>query len=247
MHLTLHADYGLRALLYLAADPTRVVSTTEIGRAYGISKNHLVRVAQSLRDAGLIHLTMGRAGGLTLAKAPSAIRIGQVVRALEPDLRIVECFAPETNTCPIAPKCGLSQIIGEALDAFLSALDRYTIAEVLRRSGPTLSSYFLPVSALLKRREPASGKAASGKPASGKPASGKAASRKATSDKPASGKPTSGKPASGKPRPRPRAAQRSSKSTRRSRRQVSSSVPAASMAPRVVSAKRSAGTPSRCR
>ncbi len=232
MHLTLHADYGLRALLYLAADPTRVVSTTEIGRAYGISKNHLVRVAQSLRDAGLIHLTMGRAGGLTLAKAPSAIRIGQVVRALEPDLRIVECFAPDTNTCPIAPKCGLSQVIGEALDAFLSALDRYTIAEVLRRSGPTLSSYFLPVSALLERSKAASSKAASSKAASGKAASSKAAS---------------GKAASGKPRPRPRAAQRSSRSTRRSRRQVSSSVPAASMAPRVVSARRSAGTPSRCR
>lgn len=223
MHLTLHADYGLRALLYLAADPTRVVSTTEIGRAYGISKNHLVRVAQSLRDAGLIHLTMGRAGGLTLAKAPAAIRIGQVVRALEPDLRIVECFAPDTNTCPIAPKCGLSQVIGEALDAFLSALDRYTIAEVLRRSGPTLSSYFLPVSALIGR-----GKAASA-------ANGKAANA------------ASGKANGGKPRPRPQPAQRRSKSTRRSRRQVSSSVPAASMAPRVVSAKRSGGTPNRCR
>lgn len=208
MHLTLHADYGLRTLVYLAASPTRVVSTTEIGRAYDISKNHLVRVAQSLRDAGLIHLTMGRAGGLTLAKAPSAIRIGQVVQALEPELRIVECFDPETNTCPIAPKCGLSPIIGEALSAFLAALDRYTIADVLRRSGPTLSSYFLPVSALL-RRVP-----------SGKPASGKA---------------------------RPRSAQRSFKSTRRSRRQVSSLVPAASMAPRVVSDRRSAGTPKRCR
>lgn len=228
MHLTLHADYGLRALLYLAADPTRVVSTTEIGRAYGISKNHLVRVAQSLRDAGLIHLTMGRAGGLTLAKTPAAIRIGQVVRALEPELRIVECFAPETNTCPIAPKCGLSPIIGEALDAFLTSLDRYTIADVLRRSGPTLSSYFLPVSALIGR-----GKAASA-------ANGKAANA-------ASGKANGGKANGGKPRPRPQPAQRRSKSTRRSRRQVSSSVPAASMAPRVVSAKRSGGTPNRCR
>lgn len=208
MRLTLHADYGLRALVYLAASPTRVVSTTEIGRAYDISKNHLVRVAQSLRDAGLVHLTMGRAGGLTLAKAPSAIRIGEVVRALEPELRIVECFDPKTNTCPIAPKCGLSPIIGEALGAFLAMLDRYTIADVLRRSGPTLSSYFLPVEALLRRRAPSGGKAA-------------------------------------KPRPRP--AQRSSKSTRRSRRQDSSSVPAASMAPRVVSASRSAGTPRRCR
>lgn len=213
MRLTLHADYGLRALVYLAAAPDRVVSTTEIGRAYGISKNHLVRVAQSLRDGGFIHLTMGRAGGLALARPPSAIRIGEVVRALEPELRIVECFDPESNTCPIAPKCGLSPIIGEALDAFLASLDRFSISDVVRRSGPTLSSYFLPVSALTRRRPKAGASQAKARPKNASAPRG----------------------------------QRSSKSTRRSRRQVSSSLPLASSAPRVVSTKRSSGTPSRAR
>ena len=47
MRFTLHTDYGLRVLLYAAAHPDRVVTTAEIGAAYGISKHHLVRVAQS--------------------------------------------------------------------------------------------------------------------------------------------------------------------------------------------------------
>ncbi|MBK7535339.1 MAG: Rrf2 family transcriptional regulator [Myxococcales bacterium] len=230
MRLTLHADYGLRTLVYLAAAPDRVVSTTEIGRAYGISKNHLVRVAQSLRDAGFIRLTMGRSGGLTLARPTTAIRIGEVIRSLEPELRIVECFDPATNTCPIAPRCGLSPIIGDALDAFLASLNRYTIADVLRQSGPTLSSFFIPVGALTRRvaKTPAKAKAKTKTPAKTKAVAARPRATNAASKSGGRG-------------------QRSSRSTRRSRRQVSSSLPLASMAPRVVSPSRSAATPSRCR
>ncbi len=151
MRLTLHTDYGLRVLVYLATAPDRVVTTTEIGQAYGISKNHLVRVAHSLRDAGLIELTTGRSGGLALARPAQTIRIGEVVRALEPELRMVECFDKGTNTCPIAPRCGLTGIIAESLTAFFATLDRYTVADVVARSGPTLSSYFIPTGKLARK------------------------------------------------------------------------------------------------
>ncbi len=156
MHLTLHTDYGLRVVLYLAARPGRVITTGEIGRAYGISKNHLVRVAHSLRDGGFIELSAGRAGGLSLARPPAQIRIGDVVRALEPEMRIVECFDPATSTCPIAPACALGEALRQALEAFLARLDRVTVADMIRRSGPSLPSHFLPVDALVKgpRRSP---------------------------------------------------------------------------------------------
>ena len=188
MRLTLHADYGLRALVYLAAHPDRVVPTTEIGHAYGISKNHLVRVAQSLRDGGFIELTAGRAGGLRLARPAAAIRVGDVVRTLEPDLRVVECFDARTSTCPISPVCGLSRALDGALAAFLAELDRFTIADAVARSGPQLRSHFLPVASLVRRPPPAP-----------PPANGKSPPGKRMSGKPVSGRPVSGKAASGKP------------------------------------------------
>ncbi len=151
MRLTLHTDYGLRVLVYLATAQGRVVTTTEIGQAYGISKNHLVRVAHSLRDAGLIELTTGRAGGLSLARPAQEILLGEVVRALEPDLRMVECFDKKSNSCPIAPKCGLTGLIAESLTAFFTSLNRYTVADVVSRSGPTLSSYFIPAGKLARK------------------------------------------------------------------------------------------------
>jgi Rrf2 family nitric oxide-sensitive transcriptional repressor len=147
VHLTLHADYSLRVLLYLAARPDRLVSTQEVSEAYGISKNHLVRVVQALGKHGFIEVRPGRSGGLTLARAPSDISLGQVFRVTEPDFHLVECFDRQTNTCPIAPACGLKGILFEARDAFLAVLDKYTLADVTKRSRKDLTDFFLPVAA----------------------------------------------------------------------------------------------------
>lgn len=152
MRLTLHTDYGLRVLVYLATHVGRAVPTTEIGRAYGISKNHLVRVAQSLRDAGVVELTVGRGGGLALSRPANEIRVGQVVRALERDLRLVECFDRETNTCPIAAVCGLKSPLNRAMEAFLAVLDEVTVAEVVERSGPKLPAQFLTLTKSPRKR-----------------------------------------------------------------------------------------------
>ncbi len=144
MHLTLHADYSMRVLLYLAARPESLVSTQEVSEAYGISKNHLVRVVQALGKEGLIEVRPGRTGGITLARPPTEISLGQVFRVTEPDFHLVECFNQEENTCPIAPACGLKGVLYEAREAFLGVLDKYTLADVMKRSRRDLTDLFLP-------------------------------------------------------------------------------------------------------
>lgn len=134
MQLSLHADYALRVLLYAGSNPKTTVTTQQISTAYGISRNHLVRVVQTLGEVGYVRVTQGRAGGLMLAKAPEEIRLGQVVRDAEPNLRLVECFDRATNTCPIIDSCGLKGPLRKALEAFLAELDKYTLADLL--AGP---------------------------------------------------------------------------------------------------------------
>jgi len=131
VQLSLHADYGLRVLLYLGSHPGEIVATKRISDAYGISKNHLVRVMQTLGDHGYIRVIPGRAGGVTLAKDPSTIHLGEVVRDAEPNLHLVECFDLETNTCPIIGVCGLKSHLQHALDAFLAELNKNTLADLL--------------------------------------------------------------------------------------------------------------------
>lgn len=101
MQLTYHSDYSLRMLIYLTINSDRLVSTEEISNAYGISKNHLVRVAQTLNRHGFINLYAGRKGGIKLARDPKDIIIGDVVRHTEPNFHLVECFDKENNSCSI--------------------------------------------------------------------------------------------------------------------------------------------------
>lgn len=132
MQLTVHTDFALRVLLYLAHFPERRVGTEEISTAYGISKHHLVRVVQTLAEAGFVHATVGRGGGVTLSLEPKDIRLGQVVRATEASFRLVECHDETTNTCPIVSVCGLKGLLDTALDSFLCELDRHTLADLVK-------------------------------------------------------------------------------------------------------------------
>lgn len=132
MQLTSFTDYALRVLVYLSMDPERIVSTGEISRAYGVSQYHLGKVVHRLGRSGWVEVRRGRGGGVRLSKTPDEIRIGDVVRDLEPSLRIVECFDLETNRCPIAPVCGLAPALATALEAFLGSLNESTLADVVR-------------------------------------------------------------------------------------------------------------------
>jgi Rrf2 family transcriptional regulator, nitric oxide-sensitive transcriptional repressor len=133
VQLSLHADYALRVLVYLGTHPDRVVSTQEISSGYGISKNHLVRVIHTLAEHRYVDIHAGRSGGVTLAREPHLIRLGDVIRNSEPNLRLAECFEKETNTCPIAPVCALKGMLHEALNSFLATLNQYTVADILNK------------------------------------------------------------------------------------------------------------------
>ena len=144
MQLTYHSDYSLRMLIYLTINSDRLVSTEEISNAYGISKNHLVRVAQTLNRHGFINLYAGRKGGIKLARNPKDIIIGDVVRHTEPNFHLVECFDKENNSCSIVSVCGLKSMLYQAKEAFLATLDKYTLADVINANDQNkLSLYFL--------------------------------------------------------------------------------------------------------
>src|SRR3546814_17123548 len=79
---SLHSDYALRILMALSATG-RQMSVDEIAGQYGISRNHLAKVAQRLQALGYVSAQRGRGGGLTLAREPDAVIVGTVVREFE--------------------------------------------------------------------------------------------------------------------------------------------------------------------
>ncbi len=137
MRLTFHTDYALRMLIFLALREGEQTTIREIAEAYGISRNHLMKVAHKLQQQGYLHTTRGRGGGLSLARPAQDIRLGRLVKAMEPDLALAECFGPD-NQCVITPHCRLKGVLGKALKSFLDTLDEHTLAELTGRGARAL-------------------------------------------------------------------------------------------------------------
>jgi Rrf2 family nitric oxide-sensitive transcriptional repressor len=130
MKLKRYTDYSLRLLMYLATEPRRVVRIAEIASAYGISRNHLLKIVNQLVALELLETQRGKSGGIRLAHPPREIVLGEVVRQTEGRWNVVDCHSP---ACPILPACRLRGVLDEARDAFLQVLDRYTLADLVDR------------------------------------------------------------------------------------------------------------------
>jgi Rrf2 family nitric oxide-sensitive transcriptional repressor len=132
MRLTVYTDYALRLLMYLALKDDGLATIEEIAQSYGISKNHLMKVAHQLGVAGYVETVRGRRGGLRLAKPARAIGLGEVVRHCEPDMALVMCFEPVNADCAVLPHCVLRQALKKARAAFSEALDKYTLGDLVK-------------------------------------------------------------------------------------------------------------------
>lgn len=132
MRLTMYTDFSLRVLMYVGAkDKSELSTIQEISTAYGISKNHLMKVTYELGKHGYIETVRGRGGGIRLALLPENIIIGEVVRKTEDDFNLVECFNCTTNQCVITPVCKLKNVLHQALVAYFAVLDQYTLHDLL--------------------------------------------------------------------------------------------------------------------
>ena len=130
MKLTRFTDYSLRVLIYLGLKDDGRVTIKEISEAYNISRNHLMKVVSLLTRMGYVDARRGPGGGIALAREAGDIVIADVVRDMEDDLNLVECFCEE-GSCIIKPVCELKDALNRALTAYLDTLEHYTLMDLL--------------------------------------------------------------------------------------------------------------------
>ncbi|OIO58961.1 MAG: BadM/Rrf2 family transcriptional regulator [Alphaproteobacteria bacterium CG_4_10_14_0_2_um_filter_63_37] len=136
MQLTVHTDYALRVLLYLAMHTDCATTVSQLAETFDVSKNHLTKVVNKLARSGLLETSRGKGGGFRLAVAPGEIGVGQVVRLTEPGFAIAECMkegGPEKVTvCNLVFACAIKDSFERAKDAFIAVLDGITLADLAR-------------------------------------------------------------------------------------------------------------------
>ncbi len=135
MRLLASTDYALRILMLLGQDPPE--DTTNVPalaqRLGGLSRNHLHKIVQELAALGIVRTVRGAGGGVRLAKPAREVRIGALVRALEADQAIVECFRADHGCCKLESGCRLRPMLRKARESFYETLDACTLADCLGR------------------------------------------------------------------------------------------------------------------
>lgn len=132
MQITKFSDIALRAMMAVALDPDRLFGIRELSNRFRVSNNHMVKVVHSLVGSGYLRSVRGRNGGIKIARLPSDITLGEIVRSTETTTRIIDC---KTADCPLFPECNLQGILNEANDAFYASLDQYFLSDVASSNG----------------------------------------------------------------------------------------------------------------
>jgi Rrf2 family nitric oxide-sensitive transcriptional repressor len=135
MRFTTYTDYSLRVLMYLARNTNETSTISEMAEFFKISRNHLVKVVHHLGIIGYIETIRGRSGGIKLAKPPKEIRLGDVVRQTEPDVNLLECLTPQSNSCVIDKQCRLKGILAVAQSDFIKGLNQYSLHQFAAPTG----------------------------------------------------------------------------------------------------------------
>jgi Rrf2 family nitric oxide-sensitive transcriptional repressor len=130
MRLALHTDFALRLLMFLAARAGRA-NVAEVAEFYGISRDHLAKVAQRLAQEGYVRTIRGIGGGLELAQSPDDIRVGHVIEAFEGSMHLLDCVAVP-GLCVIQPGCKLRGVLAEAERLQMDYLNSVRLSDVVK-------------------------------------------------------------------------------------------------------------------
>ena len=122
MRLSRHSEVALRTLIYLAARPGRLTSIGEIARSLDVSHNHLMKIVPKLRKGGFVETVRGPGGGIRLARDPRDTRMSEVIRFTERFSIALGASSSEDAQ--------ISNAVKAATEAFMIALDGYTLADL---------------------------------------------------------------------------------------------------------------------
>lgn len=133
MRLSLHTDYALRTLIYLAGRPERT-NVASVAEFFGISKDHVAKVVMQLARLGYVRSVRGVGGGIELARAATEISVGEVVSAMEGNTHLLECIAT-AGVCVIQPACKLRHVLREAERVQMDYLNAVQLSEIVIPGG----------------------------------------------------------------------------------------------------------------
>ena len=133
MKLSSKGQYGARAMLDLALHYGEgPILLRDIAKRQQISERYLEHLIVALKVGGLVNSTRGARGGFALAKAPSQIRLSEIIQIVEGSIAPVECV-DDPEICPRADHCVTRDVWAEMKQAMTGVLESTTLADLAQR------------------------------------------------------------------------------------------------------------------
>jgi Rrf2 family nitric oxide-sensitive transcriptional repressor len=121
-------------LSYVAQHPHRRIRIAEVARYHSLSASHLMNTAKRLAAFGYLATARGRGGGVSLGRPANSIRIGDLVRDLEP-MPAADSLGEHFGCRSRNRRPMRKSIVAEGFDALIAALDAHTLAEISSEAG----------------------------------------------------------------------------------------------------------------
>lgn len=148
LKISSRTHYGLRAMVELAKTyGSGPLPLSEIARTENLPLAYLEQLVADLRRARLVEGTRGLHGGYCLTRAPAQTTVGDIVRALEGPLSLVECLGDgyEPGQCERETDCVSRSMWHQVKQSMEQILDATTLDDL--RLGQSSSQMLLPTAA----------------------------------------------------------------------------------------------------
>ena len=140
MRISTRGRYALRAMVDLAQHGDNgPVSRQDISQRQEISAGYLAQLFTHLQSAGLVEGVKGPGGGYRLSRDPSLISAGDVVRAVEGPVAVVQCTLPcpdEGPACSRVDRCATHGLWRQVSEAVTEVLDSVTLKDLADLAKP---------------------------------------------------------------------------------------------------------------
>ncbi|MBN2144841.1 MAG: Rrf2 family transcriptional regulator [Candidatus Aureabacteria bacterium] len=144
MKITFKGDYALKTVLDLALNHNRNLSKIpDMARRLDIPRKFLEQILLELKKGGFVNSKRGKEGGFYLAKDPSSIKLGDVIRFIDGPIEPIGCVRASYKGCRDIHHCVFKKIWCKTTKALLDIVDRITFEDLVQdvTAGKAALSY----------------------------------------------------------------------------------------------------------
>ena len=134
MHITYKGDYALKAVLGLATHyGNGVVTIHDLSKEIDAPIKFLEQVLLELKRGGFVESRRGKIGGYLLARAPSQIKLGEVIRFIDGPIEPIGCVEKKYTGCKDLYKCIFRSVWQEVTECTSNIIDNITFDDLANK------------------------------------------------------------------------------------------------------------------